>query len=165
MFTMVGIACTLAYLALYAVLRLAVSAQPANLIAMAATTVVNTAANRRYTFGVRGAGGAAWHQVQGLVLFGISLSMTAGALDLLQVTDPHAARMTEILTLLAANLVAAMLRFGVMRIWMFRKAPGSGRVRAIRRHPPIHPRRFTPAVPVHRPSVTAAATSTSRRTP
>jgi hypothetical protein len=53
-FGAVGVASTLAYLLLYAVLRTGVGPQWANLVALLVTAVANTAANRRLTFGVRG---------------------------------------------------------------------------------------------------------------
>ena len=48
-FAAVGVASTFAYLALYALLRLGVGPQWANLIALLVTAVANTAANRRLT--------------------------------------------------------------------------------------------------------------------
>ncbi len=53
-FAVIGVISTLAYLALFWMLRHAISAQPANLIALRVTAIGNTAANRRLTFGVQG---------------------------------------------------------------------------------------------------------------
>src|SRR5664280_2321578 len=53
-FGAIGVASTLAYLALYVLLRGALGAQPANLLALLATAVANTTANRRLTFGLSG---------------------------------------------------------------------------------------------------------------
>jgi hypothetical protein len=53
-FAAVGVASTLAYLVLYALLRVGLGPQWANLLALLITAVANTAANRRLTFGVRG---------------------------------------------------------------------------------------------------------------
>ena len=49
-------------------------AQAANLIALLLTAIGNTAANRRFTFGVGGRGNAARHHVEGLIVFGIALA-------------------------------------------------------------------------------------------
>src|SRR5689334_22076627 len=68
-FAAVGVASTLAYLALYAALRLGVGPQWANFVALLLTATTNTAANRRLTFGVRGNVGAWRHQTQGLIVF------------------------------------------------------------------------------------------------
>ena len=58
-------------------------AQAANLVALLVTAIGNTAANRRFTFGVRGRDGAARHQFEGLLVFGIGLAITSGSLALL----------------------------------------------------------------------------------
>ena len=58
----IGLLSTVAYLSLFVVLRSAAGAQAANLLALLVTAVANTAANRRFTFGVRGRG-AVRHQL------------------------------------------------------------------------------------------------------
>ena len=63
-FAVVGVLSTLAYLLLFVLLRAAIGAQAANLVALLLTAVANTAANRRFTFGVRGGDGAARHQLR-----------------------------------------------------------------------------------------------------
>ena len=75
-----GIASTLAYLALYELLRGAFGAQPANLLALLVTAVANTVANRRLTFGLSGHADAGRAQVQGLLVFGLGLALTSGSL-------------------------------------------------------------------------------------
>ena len=79
-FTAVGVASTVAYVLLYALLRNGLDQQAANLVALLVTAVANTAINRRVTFGVRGADGAVRHQFQGLIIFAIGLGLTSGAL-------------------------------------------------------------------------------------
>ena len=120
-FGTVGVLSTLAYLLLFLTLHPLLGGQAANLVALAITAVTNTAANRRYTFGVRGAAGAARHQAQGLLVFGAALVLTSGSLALLHAaTDPSRAR--EATVLVAANLAATALRFVALRGWVFRKA-------------------------------------------
>jgi len=118
-FAAVGITSTLAYLLLYALLRDPFGAFGANLIALVGTAVANTAANRRFTFGVRGNGGALTHHVQGLVVFGLGLAMTTGALAALTFLVPDASQAIEMLVLVAANLLATVLRFVAFRTWIF----------------------------------------------
>jgi putative flippase GtrA len=118
-FAAVGAASTVAYLALYALLRLGVGPQPANLIALLVTAVANTAANRRLTFGVRGPDQAWRHQAQGLVVFGIGLGLTSGSLALLDALHTTAHPTLELAVLVGANLVATGVRFLMMRIWVF----------------------------------------------
>jgi len=118
-FALVGVASTLAYLVLYLALRPPLGAQGANGAALLATAIANTAANRRWTFAVRGAVGALLHQLQGLAVFAFALALTAGALGLMHAAAPRASRSIEVAVLVAANLVAAFLRFLLLRDWVF----------------------------------------------
>ncbi|WP_296602707.1 bifunctional glycosyltransferase family 2/GtrA family protein [Nocardioides sp.] len=120
MFAMVGVASTLAYAVLYLLMRGPFSAFGANLLALVLTTLANTAANRRLTFGVRGRQHAVRHQVRGLVVFAIGLGATSGALWLLH-AGGHTHRGAEVVVLTAANLVVTVMRFVAMRTWVFRR--------------------------------------------
>ncbi|WP_214406677.1 glycosyltransferase [Pseudonocardia lacus] len=119
-FAAVGVLSTLAYLVLYVLLRAGLGAFAANLVALVATAVANTAANRRLTFGVRGRDRAATHQFQGLVVVALGLALTSGALALLGAWLPAASRGVELLVLVAANALATVLRFVALRSWIFR---------------------------------------------
>jgi putative flippase GtrA len=119
-FAVIGALSTLAYLLLFIVLHPALGAQAANFTALLLTAVANTAANRRITFGIRGSSGAAAHQVQGLVVFGLGLALTSGALAVLHAVAPGASRTAELLLLVAANAAATLLRFVLFRSWVFR---------------------------------------------
>lgn len=116
-FGAIGVASTAAYLLLFVLLHPVIGAQAANLVALLVTAVGNTAANRRFTFGV--AGNVARHHVEGLIVFGIALAITSGALAGLHglVDQPH--RMLEIGVLVAANLIATCVRFVLLRGWVF----------------------------------------------
>lgn len=116
-FAAVGIASTLAYLALFLLLR-PMGAQGANLVALLVTAIANTAANRRFTFGVRGRTGVARHQFEGFVVFAIGLGLTSGALAALH-TLGEPPRAVELLVLIAANLMATVVRFVLLRGWVF----------------------------------------------
>src|SRR5262245_34338329 len=91
-FAGIGVVSTLAFLALFAALRWALSAQVANGLALVLCAVANTAANRRLTFGVRGRRHAGRQHAQALAVFGLGLALTSGALWLLGVLDPMPAR-------------------------------------------------------------------------
>ena len=117
-FAMIGVLSTLAYLALFVLLRGSLGAQGANVLALLVTAVANTAANRRYTFEVRGSGHGK-HQMQGLVVFGLGLLLTSGSLWLLGVMSAHPGRAIEVAVLIVANLVATALRFVLLRHWVF----------------------------------------------
>jgi len=116
-FGAIGALSTIAYLLLFVILR-PFGAQTANLFALLVTAIANTAANRRFTFGVRGAG-AARHQAQGLLVFGLGLALTSGSLALLNALAVHPARAVELSVLVAANLAATALRFVLFREWVF----------------------------------------------
>ncbi|MFF2553941.1 glycosyltransferase [Nocardia sp. NPDC058058] len=120
-FGIVGVGSTLAYLLLYVVLQSITGAQVANFLALLITAVGNTAANRAFTFGVRGSSQAVSHQLQGLFIFGIGLALTSGSLFALHHWAPDSAVHVELLVLVIANLIATLIRFVGLR-WVFRKA-------------------------------------------
>ncbi|MEF9901966.1 bifunctional glycosyltransferase family 2/GtrA family protein [Streptomyces sp. P9-A2] len=122
-FAAVGAASTLCHLLLYTALRSFTGAQAANALALLASAVANTAANRRLTFGVRGRHGVLGHQLKGLAAFLVGLALTSGSLALLHRTAPEAGPGPELLTLVLANLAATLLRFLLLRAWVF---PGRG---------------------------------------
>ena len=117
-FTVIGVASTIAYVALFLLFRLMMPAQAANVISLLLTAVANIAANRRLTFGISGRSNAARHQVKGMIAFGLGLALTSGSLAVLG----QAGRLTEICVLLAANLVATVIRFLLYRYWVFGRA-------------------------------------------
>ena len=112
-------ASTLAYAALYLVLREAMPAQAANALSLLLTALANTAANRRLTFAVRGAGGRLRVQSQGLVVFVLGLAVTSGSLFLLRRFDPATSHAVELAVLIAASVIATLLRFVLFRVWIF----------------------------------------------
>ncbi|HYH32752.1 MAG TPA: glycosyltransferase [Pseudonocardia sp.] len=120
-FALVGVCSTLAYLALYVLLRAGLGPFGANLVALVVTAVANTAANRRLTFGIRGSARAVRHHVQGLVVFGLGLGLTTGALAALAASASGAGRPVELVVLVTANALATVLRFVAFRGWIFRR--------------------------------------------
>ncbi|MFE0592754.1 glycosyltransferase [Micromonospora echinospora] len=117
-FAAVGVASTLAYLAIFLAARSALGAQPANLLALLVTAVGNTAANRRLTFGISGRRHAGRHHLQGLVAFGLGLALTSGSLAALHAVAATPPRPVELVVLVAANLAATVLRFVLLRAAM-----------------------------------------------
>ena len=118
-FLAIGALSTLAYLVLFTVLRSMAPAYVANTVALGLTAIANTAANRRFTFGVRGPANALRHQVEGGVAFLIGLALTNGALLLVQGLSADPSHGVELLTLVGANLAATLVRFVLMRAWIF----------------------------------------------
>jgi putative flippase GtrA len=114
-FGIVGVASTLAYALLYLMLHSTMGAQAANLTALLLTAIANTAANRAFTFGIRGRGGAARHQMHGLAVFAFGLAITSGSLYVLHRFDPTVGKVIELSILVVANLVATLVRFVALR--------------------------------------------------
>jgi putative flippase GtrA len=130
-FLAVGVASTIAYVLLYLGLRTGLPAQPANAISLLATALLNTAVNRRFTFGIRGRPGLARQQARGLLAFGAGLALTSAALAALHAVTARPARATEVTVLVLASLLATVIRFVIYRHWVFRQrrpvpAPGTG---------------------------------------
>jgi putative flippase GtrA len=118
-FASIGVASTAAYLLLFMMLHGWLGAQIANLIALLVTAVGNTAANRRYTFGISRRGDVARNHVEGLIVFGIALGITSGALATLHTVVPEPGRWVEATVLVGANLLATTVRFVLLRGWVF----------------------------------------------
>src|ERR1700682_29673 len=114
-FGMVGVASTVAYALLYLALHPAMGAQAANLTALLLTAIGNTAANRAFTFGIRGRSDAARHQLHGLLVFAFGLAITSGSLYVLHRFDPGVDKVVELSVLVVANLVATLARFVALR--------------------------------------------------
>src|SRR5215217_7468195 len=92
-----------------------------NLLALLLTAIANTAANRRFSFGVRGPEHRLRHQLQGLAVFVLGLTFTSTALWLMPDTHPT----LEVAVLTVVNLVVTALRFVAMKAWIFVRRPVS----------------------------------------
>jgi len=114
-FGVIGVASTLAYVALYALIRQVAPPAVANAAALVMTAVGNTAANRRLTFAVRGSRGLASDHAAGLLALLVALATTSASLAALPIVAPHHGRLLEIAVLVAANGVATLVRFLLLR--------------------------------------------------
>jgi putative flippase GtrA len=119
-FAAIGIVSTLAYAVLYTTLRTATPAPAANAFALVATTIANTAANRRITFRVRGRSGLVQDHLAGLGAFVVSLAITSASLGLLHLAVVRPNLLGELAVLVAGSAVATMVRFLVLRSWLER---------------------------------------------
>lgn len=116
-FAIIGAASTVLNLVLFAALDQVMGRQPANLLALVVCTVLNTAANRFFTFGVRGRGGAARVQLRSLGLLAVTWAATASALWLLHHLAPDASTLWATATVAMGNAVATLARFVLLRRW------------------------------------------------
>lgn len=125
-FGSIGVASTLAYLLIFLLCRRIMDPQLANFLALLTTAVANTAANRRFTFGIQGSSQAARHHFEGLLVFGIGLALTSGALALVHGASAGTPdRWVELVTVTAANLAATAVKFLLFRLVVFRGRPHS----------------------------------------
>ncbi|WP_427016895.1 glycosyltransferase family 39 protein [Pseudarthrobacter sp. P1] len=124
-FGAIGAASTLVYLLLFVAGRTFLDAQLANFAALLISAVANTAANRRFTFGIRG-GTAARAHFEGMLVFGIGLALTSGSLAALHALG-EPGRTVEVLSVVAANLAATIIRFLLFRHWVWSSDPANGR--------------------------------------
>jgi putative flippase GtrA len=117
-FGAIGVVSTLAYAALYLLIRSVLPATIANALALVVTAIGNTAANRRLTFGVRGRDLLVRDHVSGLLAFGIALAITTGAVAVLDRMAPGVSHLVELVVLVGANVVATVVRFLLLRAWI-----------------------------------------------
>ena len=117
-FAAIGVLSTLAYIACYSALRLALPATIANALSLLITAIGNTAANRRFTFRAHRNGAATRDHVGGLAAFGIALGLTTFAIATVHLFIPGASWLLELVALVMANLVATAVRFLLLRAWI-----------------------------------------------
>lgn len=121
-FALIGIACTAAYAVLYSLLRAGLGDLAANALALLLTMGVNFAANRRFTF--KATGEPLARQLLGYVLaYAVGLAASTGALAALLVLLRHPHGLENTAAALAAGIAATLVRFVLMRGWVFRRQP------------------------------------------
>jgi len=123
----IGVLSTLAYAVLFLALSGLTGAALANALALALTAVGNTAANRAFTFGVRGSEQLVRHHLRGALVFVLTLALTSGALAVLHGLDPSPAPVIELTVLVAASVTATITRFVALRTWVFARESSSVR--------------------------------------
>ena len=121
-FGFVGLLSTVAYLILFLLLRHLLGAQAANAVTLLSTTIANTALNRRFTFEVVGPQRRTRHQIQGLIVFVLALGLTSGMLALAHSLSSAPLAALEPALIVAASAATTLLRFLLLRRWIFHKA-------------------------------------------
>ncbi|MEY9962965.1 putative flippase GtrA [Streptacidiphilus sp. MAP12-16] len=137
-FAVIGVLSTVAYLALYLVLRQLTPAVVANGLSLFVTAIANTAANRRFTFGVTGSRDALKHQVEGGIAFLIGLVLSTATLAVVKAAAPGASHLAELAALVGANALATVVRFLLMRVWVFNPKRHQARHAAANSQPNFH---------------------------
>ncbi|MFM2078088.1 MAG: hypothetical protein RJA49_1978, partial [Actinomycetota bacterium] len=118
-FAFVGVISTIACLVLFLLLRDPLGTIWANLVAFTLTSVVNIWANRRYTFGHRGRSDRGQQYVGAAVVWAVGAALSTAALALVLAADGSLG--AEVLALLAVWTVMAVVRFTLLRSWVFRR--------------------------------------------
>lgn len=118
-FAVIGVLSTLAWLLLYLIFRTMMLSLAANALSLVVTTVANTAANRRFTFGVVGSQGALRHQLEGGIVFLIGLMLSSAGLGLVHLLAPTAPRALEVTAMLGSYALATVVRFVLLGSWVF----------------------------------------------
>ena len=118
-FLAIGVASTIAYALLFLALRAPLGPGAANAVALAITAVANTAANRHFTFGLRGRTHLVRQHAMGALVYLLTLGLTTGALVLLHALDPDPSRAVELAVLIGASVCATVTRFLALRSWVF----------------------------------------------
>jgi putative flippase GtrA len=118
-FAAIGVVSSVAYVMLFLVMQSSLGAQAANLVALLLTAIGNTAANRRFTFGIGGRANVARQHLEGLIVFAIALAITSGSLLVLHLLAAAAHHLIELGVLVSANLMATAARFVLLRGWVF----------------------------------------------
>ncbi|MEV7013363.1 bifunctional glycosyltransferase family 2/GtrA family protein [Streptosporangium sp. NPDC051022] len=121
-FCAIGVLSTLAHLGLYALLRIWLPVPAANLVALTITTVLNTEANRRFTFAAPRTSTVGVH-LPGLVVFGLYYALTSGALMTLHALVEDPPRPAELAVLVGSCVVGTVGRFLLLRGWVFGRNP------------------------------------------
>ncbi|MBA0126697.1 GtrA family protein [Haloechinothrix sp. YIM 98757] len=129
-----GVAATGIHAGLFLLLREPLGTYPANISAIVVSTVANTEFHHYVTFNARGSS-----RLRRLVAIAVTIafyatySSTALAVLQLVVPDPSAAQQTT--TIVAAALVFGLVRFVLLRVWVFARTSRSRRrARELRGH-------------------------------
>ncbi|MEV4625747.1 bifunctional glycosyltransferase family 2/GtrA family protein [Micromonospora sp. NPDC049523] len=115
-FAVVGAATGVVHVGLFLAFRTLMPALAANALSLFLAVVLNTAMNRRITFGVRGRGGALRQQLEGGAAFLLSLVFTSGSL---LAVGSGISRVAELAVLLVGDALATLFRFTLLRHWVF----------------------------------------------
>jgi putative flippase GtrA len=120
-FAGVGVVSTVLHLGLFAAfVDAGLPSQLANGLSLVLATIVNTALNRWWTFGISGRQRLVTHHGQALVIFAITWVASTAALWLLAALHPGASTATQTLVVAVANALSTAIRFVAMRFWIFR---------------------------------------------
>jgi putative flippase GtrA len=123
-FALVGTVSTLVSLAFFLALRHPIGAGSADAAALTATTFGNTWANRRFTFVQRGRADRTRHYVGGTLVYLVALALSIAAIA--GARTAGIGQPGEIIALVASWIVASVMRFVLLRKYVFRRQLSGG---------------------------------------
>ena len=125
LFIVIGVLNTALFFLVYNVLRAVLSPFQANAVAVTVGALASFWANRRFTFRVIGNEGVARQLLEFAAVFGVTLALSSGALDILYQIDPRPTRLAENVALGLGSVASVTARFLLLRFWVFasRRAP------------------------------------------
>ena len=123
-FAGVGALNTVAYATLFVVLEPGLGSYAANFVALALCTLGNTAAHRGMAGSVRHGLGRRRRMAVAAGLFGVSLATTSAALATAKSLGLDTLP-SELAAVTSATILATLLRFGILRTWVFRPQFGA----------------------------------------
>ncbi|MEY2588910.1 MAG: hypothetical protein QOJ67_894 [Acidimicrobiaceae bacterium] len=121
-FISIGVVSTIVFAALFLLLQGTLGAAGADVVALVACSIANTAANRRLTFALHGRAGRGRHYRIGVALGLVPLVLTLATLTLLGALGVFSPVIT-LLALTTASGAGALVRFVLLRNWAFGEAP------------------------------------------
>jgi putative flippase GtrA len=113
-----GVITTAIQSVLFLVLQPDVGAQPANLVALALTTIGNTEFHRRVTFADRPSNAGKRH-LQDLLTFAFYAGYNSIVLLFVDAIVNNPSALLQTVVLLAASFVGGVVRFAALRWWVF----------------------------------------------
>ncbi len=124
-FASIGLVSTLVFGVLFVLLASSLGWFGADVVALLACSIANTAANRRLTFALRGRAGRTRHYSAALALAGLPLALTLVTLLILAAAGVSSIGLA-LLALTVTNTAAAGVRFALLRRWVFAEPAGRG---------------------------------------
>lgn len=120
-FSVIGALSALCFVVIYVALREVWPPAAANLIGLLGAVVLNTEANRRWTFERSQLPWIRMH-LKGAALILVAYVFTTGAVLLLRAVYPEADRLAEATVVVFANAAMAVFRFVGLDLWALRPA-------------------------------------------
>ena len=115
----VGILSSIAYLAIFLMLRNPLGMFVANLVAAAATATLNTLAHTLFTFRAKHGGHIRQAALAGALSFAVGIGLTSAALAFTDLIG-RTTTLAEGIAILAGMVAASCVRFVLLREWAYR---------------------------------------------